>query len=46
MPWKEWSVMDERLRFVGRLLDEAVWQPAFYNSRVPGSARIAQRCDF
>jgi transposase InsO family protein len=21
MPWKEWSVMDERLRFVGRLLD-------------------------
>ena len=21
MPWKEWSVMDERLRFVARLLD-------------------------
>src|ERR1700746_1656897 len=21
MPWKDWSVMNERLRFVGRLLD-------------------------
>lgn len=21
MPWKEWSVMDERLRFVARILD-------------------------
>jgi len=29
MPWKECSVMDERLRFVGKLLDGEAMTEAF-----------------
>ncbi len=34
MPWKECSVMDERLRFVARLLEgeetRTVWIPSYW----------------
>jgi hypothetical protein len=52
MPWKECSVMDERLRFVARLLDgEVCWsyEVGLSTSRqIPrwrGRARDRRRCD-
>jgi hypothetical protein len=41
MPWKECHVMDERLRFVARLLEGRKWRPSAPNSASP--ARPATR---
>ena len=44
MPWKECHVMDERLRFVARLL-EGVAVPVFWTSQRPNHAasRVSAR---